>query len=79
MEKDIPESCGWWECSILEFNEWTREGRLKQGQRIRRKAVGVGADGDLDRYQQGAYVSMFKSGRIASIWVVPQRFQTFVP
>ena len=59
----------------MEFNEWTREGR----RRIRRKAVGVGADGDLDRYQQGAYVSMFKSGRIASIWVVPQRFQTFVP
>lgn len=64
---------------MLEFNEWTREGRLKQRRRIRRKAVGVGADGDLDRYQQGTYVSMFKSGRIASIWVVPQRFQTFVP
>ena len=79
MEKDIPESCGWCECSILEFSEWTREGRLKLRRRIRRKAVRVGADGNPDRYQQGTYVSMFKSGRIASIWVVPQRFQTFVP
>lgn len=70
----------------MEFSEWTREGRLKQqtvghaiGLSRRMKAVGVGADGDLGRYQQGAYVSMQKSGRVASIWVVPQRFQTFVP
>lgn len=79
MEKDIPESCGWWECSILESSEWTREGRLKQRFAYKRPTFGVGADGDPDRYQQGAYVSMLKSGRIASIWVVPQRFQTFVP
>ncbi len=50
---DISESCGWWECSMEAFAEWTFEGGLKD-------FVSVGAVGNRTRYQSGMYDGTWK-------------------
>ncbi len=65
MIECFTESCRWWDCSRQGYMEWTHEGG-KKGERL------VMPNGVSVRYQRKTYVSMFESGCIASIKVVPR-------
>ena len=51
---------------------------MDRGGRAEQRSL-VGTDGLFPRYQGRMCVGTSPSGRLSSIWVAPQKFQTFVP